>query len=259
MTKTHSGALALFGLMTLVVAVSLVGWMSAFASQTTPTVPTYSPGAAGNASTTNLTVSASSLFSGVVGVGTSSPFARFSLQANTSDTYYGVLVNISSSSPTATTTLFQVDTQGNTFHAGTISSGSSTPFATLVAQAASSSVLQALFAVASTSNNGSVTTPFRITNTGDIITRGTVPLLGSCGGAAITATSTDMRGTISVSSGTPTTCNITFSSVKSDTPTCIVSDNSVALAVGVLQASTTGAQFGMGVTFSGNLFYHCLQ
>lgn len=87
---------------------------------------------------------------------------------------------------------------------------------------------------------------------------GTAPALRSCGTASITATSTDTRGTISVTAGTPTTCNITFSSAKSDTPTCVVSTNSVTLLGDVALASTTGVQFGLTAGFSGRIHYLCL-
>ena len=88
---------------------------------------------------------------------------------------------------------------------------------------------------------------------------GLAPTLGACGTATITATSTDARGTINVTSGTPTTCNITFSSAKSDTPTCVVSTNSVTLLSDVAQASTTGVQFGLSAVFTGRIHYICLQ
>lgn len=100
---------------------------------------------------------------------------------------------------------------------------------------------------------------FSINSRGEIVTVGARPALGACGTATISATSTDMRGTIVVTAGTPTTCNITFSAAKTDTPTCIVNDNSAALAVATNAASTTGVQFGMSAVFSGNLYYICMQ
>lgn len=143
------------------------------------------------------------------------------------------------------------------FTPGATGFGSSSPFAILSVHATSTGGnITTLFAIGS-STATATTTLFRINNVGDIITAGPVPTLNTCGTAAITATSTDHRGTIVVTGGTPTTCNVTFSSVKVDTPTCLVSDNSAALAAAVVAASTTGVQFGMGAVFSGNLYYIC--
>lgn len=96
--------------------------------------------------------------------------------------------------------------------------------------------------------------------TGNLINTGTAPTVGGCGTAAISATSTDMRGTISVTAGTPTSCVVRFSSTKSDTPTCIADGPSSALgSVGITAASTTGVQLNMPAVFSGNIYYICLQ
>ena len=136
--------------------------------------------------------------------------------------------------------------------------GTSTPFAKFSIHANNGETNTTLFSIAS-STQTATTTFFRITNRGDIITNAATPTLNSCGTATITSTSTDMRGTISVTAGTPTTCNITYSSRKSDTPTCVASDNNPALAVAINLASTTGVQFGMSAVFSGNIHYICLQ
>lgn len=113
-----------------------------------------------------------------------------------------------------------------------------------------------LFASSTAVFNQASTTQFTVNN---LYFGGSVPTLGSCGTAAITATSTDNRGTIVVTAGTPTTCQLSYSTPKPDTPTCVVSTNSVSLLGGVAAASTTGVQFGLSAAFSGNIYYICLQ
>lgn len=115
-----------------------------------------------------------------------------------------------------------------------------------------------LLDIATSTTNGAFYA-FSINSRGEMVTKGATPTLGTCGTATIFATSTDMRGTVVVTGGNPTTCNLTFSAAKVDTPTCVVTDNSSALAVAVTAASTTGVQFGMAALFSGNLHYICLQ
>ncbi len=115
--------------------------------------------------------------------------------------------------------------------------------------------------IASTTQGGATSSipTLRITQTGDIITKGTVPTIAGPGTQTISATSTDMRGTINMTAN-GATVNVVFSSVKSDSPTCIVSDDSTALPVGLgSMPSTTGMQIKTGATFTGNITYICLQ
>lgn len=114
-----------------------------------------------------------------------------------------------------------------------------------------------LFQVASSSQSAT-TTLFNITSYGDIITKGTVPTIGGPGTQTISATSTDMRGTINMTVN-GATVNVVFSRPKSDTPTCITSDDSTALPDSMGSASTTGFSVKTGATFTGNIFYICLQ
>lgn len=87
------------------------------------------------------------------------------------------------------------------------------------------------------------------------------PTLNACGTGTVSATSTDVRGTITVTAGTPTSCQLTFSSRKSDTPTCIADGPTSALgAIGAGgNASTTGVLFGLPAAFVGSFSYICLQ
>ncbi|MSR70638.1 hypothetical protein EXS62_01200 [Candidatus Kaiserbacteria bacterium] len=81
-------------------------------------------------------------------------------------------------------------TTGNAYFGGTVGLGSSTPFATFSLQAASSSLLQSLFAIASTSNNGALSTLFSISNTGLLSGLGFSLGSGTSTNVAVTASST---------------------------------------------------------------------
>lgn len=163
----------------------------------------------------------------------------------------------------------QFQNSGGNLLAGRLGLGSTTPFALLDIVATSTTgtgALRTLFNVASTTGGTSTSTLFGIDNTGHIIGNipvtgdtNRVPVLGTCGTATITATSTDVRGTIVVSAGTPTTCNLSFKQRYTDTPTCLVSDSNSALSAAINQASTTGIQFGLAAVFSGNIHYICMQ
>lgn len=121
-----------------------------------------------------------------------------------------------------------------------------------------------LFTIASSSLTAT-TTLFQVTNRGDIYTNTPVtgdttrkPVVGVCGTATASATSTDMRGTITVTAGTPTSCTVTFSSAKQDTPTCIADGPTAALGAVGVSASTSGALFNLPATFSGSFRYICM-
>lgn len=139
---------------------------------------------------------------------------------------------------------------------GSTGIGTTSPSAKFAVQANNGETNANLFAVAS-STSIATTTFFRIDNRGNIITAGAKPS-GSCGGASsITATSTDLRGTIVVT-GSSNSCNVTFSSKKSDTPTCVVGQSTGAAPLQITAASTSG--FAMGMTgFTGNIHYICMQ
>lgn len=133
---------------------------------------------------------------------------------------------------------------------GAIGIGTTTPWALL---SVSADAGLAPLAVGS-----STRTILKVDSSGNIVTSGRTPTLGTCGTASISATSSDMRGAITISAGTPTTCNITFSSAKPDTPACIASTNSVTLLSDIAAASSSGVQFGLSAAFSGTITYICL-
>ncbi len=141
---------------------------------------------------------------------------------------------------------------------GQIGIGTSSPFARFAVHANNGDANTTLFAIAS-STQTATTTLFSVNNVGDIVTKGAQPSVTGCGTASLTATSTDYRGSINVTAGTPTSCNVTFSSPKSDTPACIVGDNSLTIGADVSAASTTGFAMGIGAAFSGRITYICVQ
>ena len=65
-------------------------------------------------------------FAGNTGVGTTSPFTKFSLHANNGETN-SILFAVGSSTATATTTLFSLNNIGNAYVAGTVGIGSTSP------------------------------------------------------------------------------------------------------------------------------------
>lgn len=168
--------------------------------------------------------------SGNIGIGTSSPNGLFA---------------VTSTSTTATENLQTWDDRGtpvatlSTSSAPLLGIGSSSPFYTFSVGVSGSS--------------------FAIDSNGNVVTTGAKPTLGTCGTATISATSTDMRGVIRITGGTPTQCNITFAHVKSDSPICVPGDNSLTLGADVIAASTTGVSFGLGAAFSGEVRYICSQ
>lgn len=87
------------------------GGLTAFASSTV---------GAGNLGLTvfgNATTTGTAYFAGSTGIGTSSPFARSSIHLNNGDTIRTAFA-IGSSTPSATTTIFSVDNQGNVVAGG---------------------------------------------------------------------------------------------------------------------------------------------
>lgn len=158
--------------------------------------------------------------------------------------------------PSSTIPFFNIDITNRT--GAIFSVGSSTPWAALSVQANNGDTNSMLFNIAS-STQTATTSLFAITNYGDIITKGVVPTIGGPGTQTISATSTDMRGTINMTAN-GATVNVVFSRPKADSPTCIVGDDSTTLIVGLgSMPSTTGMQIKTPATFTGNINYICLQ
>ncbi len=155
------------------------------------------------------TTTGTAYFAGNVGIGTSTPFAKLSVSGG--DLRIKEVVDsatafvVENAAGTSTLQISTQDSSQNIFEvasstgtalldvtaAGEVGIGSSTPFATLAVTNASSSTKLFGFVVASTTNSGSVSTLFSISNTGLIsglnfsLTNGT-----TTGSLAVTASST---------------------------------------------------------------------
>jgi hypothetical protein len=198
-----------------------------------------------------------------VGIGTTTPWGLLSMNVNTPGNS-APFFTIASSTPTATTTVFQI--LGNSTGA-IFSVGSTTPWAKLSIHANNGDSLPMLFMIAS-STQSATSTLFGITNTGHILmntpTTGDTtikPVVNACGTSpSISATSTDARGAVTTGTGSPTTCFMQFARAYSDTPTCVESDNSTAATADIIAASTTGVEFGLSAGLSTlTISYICLQ
>ena len=89
---------------------------------------------------------------------------------------------------------------------------------------------------------------------------GSVPAVSSCGTSpSINATSTDIRGTIVLGTGSPSSCTLTFSRAFSFMPYCTVtgSNNAYPVAVSFSSASTITISFNSALT--GSVNYQCIQ
>lgn len=85
------------------------------------------------------------------------------------------------------------------------------------------------------------------------------PTISACG---VTPSGTvvggDASGTISVGGGVVTACTLTFSVPYTNTPTCVVSDNSTAVAAAISSISNTAVTFSFSATLgAGKTYYHC--
>ncbi|MES2202705.1 MAG: hypothetical protein V4474_00005 [Patescibacteria group bacterium] len=133
------------------------------------------------------TASGAAVTNGNLGVGTSSPFAQFSIHGINGSTNT-TLFAVASSTATATSTLFSIT------NTGSVALGTSTPWALFSLQASTTNMIagQPLFVVASSSVSGSsVATLFKIDNIGNVGISSTSPnTLLSVGGNAYFGTGT---------------------------------------------------------------------
>lgn len=85
------------------------------------------------------------------------------------------------------------------------------------------------------------------------------PTISACG---VTPSGTvvggDTAGTISIGGGVVTACTLTFAVPYTNTPACVVSDNSTAVAAAISSISNTAVTFSFSATLgSGKTYYHC--
>lgn len=85
----------------------------------------------------------------------------------------------------------------------------------------------------------------------------TAPVLSSCG-TSPTITGNDMAGTVTMGTGTPTGCVITFNSAKSSAPHCVVTWIATPLASQSYATSTTAITLTQTGTSSNVVKYICM-
>lgn len=186
-----------------------------------------------------------------VGIGTTSPYARFSVHANTADIYKQTIFAIASSSPTATSTHFVVKADGNT------GIGTSSPYAKLSVAGSAESIP---FAISTTTSVAASSTLFQVGKDGSIQLGGGSPTL-SCGigACSLDQYANDQMGTITTS-GVVTQIDVTFSVPKARTPKCFVSISSSGINSAVSAQSTTGFSISFSASIgSGFANYFCGQ
>lgn len=92
---------------------------------------------------------------------------------------------------------------------------------------------------------------------GHIRTEGTAPALTSCGSSPAIA-GTDTAGTVTMGTGTPTGCVITFATAYSAAPHCVVTWQATPLATQSYTVSTTAITLTQTATSSNLVNYNCI-
>lgn len=91
---------------------------------------------------------------------------------------------------------------------------------------------------------------------GHVVTTGDVPVVSSCG-TSPSIVGNDVNGRVTVGTGSPTTCTITFDQVFTNAPNCVVQNE--VTAVLLKPAPTTSALVVTGTfTDSDTFSYHCV-
>lgn len=140
----------------------------------------------------------------------------------------------------------------NTFYAtSTFSSPASSTFAGPVSITSNQGLA---FAFASST---SASTTFAIDSGGRIATGGPSPAISSCGAGTPTVVGDDSGGTITVAN-TATLCTLTFVKAYNQTPYCVVTANTSAVATGISAISATAVTFGF-TSSNPVLYYFCGQ
>jgi hypothetical protein len=111
-------------------------------------------------------------------------------------------------------------------------------------------------ATTDTLTNKTLTSP---TISGDIKTSGSAPSVSSCGTSPSMASgSSDLAGAVTVGSGGPTSCLVTWAASKTSAPFCTVSTNSAVVIVSSGPTTTTLAMAWTGGS-PVTLYYICIQ
>ena len=87
-----------------------------------------------------------------------------------------------------------------------------------------------------------------------------IPTVSSCGTSAfIDNGSVDTNGRITVGSASPTSCTLSFAKSYASVPYCVASGSNTTYPVGITSASTTNVVFNFNASFTGNIYYRCIQ
>lgn len=193
---------------------------------------------------------------GNIGIGTTSPSQALLTVSLKSGSANSVFLAATSSSGTATTTVFNIDPNGNIlggFNGARIGFGSTTPFGYI--SGVSKGILLAL--ASSTVSNSSLPI-YEIDSNGHVITSGPTPVVSSCGTSVVAGN--DKNGTLSLTGVGLTSCTLTFAQAYAATPECVASDNSLTSAVDISSISASAVTFGLSVGLnSGSIYYFCQQ
>lgn len=215
---------------------------------------------------------------GRFGLSTSSPSAKFAVQGDDGLVYIKSTTNSSTTlqvenSQGSTTVAFGTqDTSGSLFRIGTstdsntfsgffmsaingfVGFGSSTPYANISIQAASSTTA---LAVAQLHDN-TVYTPLAIDPFGSLVFNGETPTVGSCGTSpSVSGNMNNM--TVTAGTGAVTSCAVTFPFVRFTTPKCqaTIRSTTSTTTVVVVNESTSGVTLSTNNSIGGgtvNLF-----
>lgn len=194
--------------------------------------------------------------SGNVGVGTTSAYAKFSINNSTNDVARLPLFAIASSTASATTTLFVVNNSGN------VGIGTSSPIAILDVETASSTAGIAQAIPWSQLIAQTIAGVWYKISTYDYyghhITSGPVPMLGTCGSSSSNV-GNDNNGTITVVGTAVTSCAMNFAKPWPSVPDCVESANTTASVADIASVSATSITFGLSIGInSGVIYYQCV-
>jgi hypothetical protein len=86
------------------------------------------------------------------------------------------------------------------------------------------------------------------------------PVVSSCGATPSgSVVGYDSAGTITVGGGVVTSCTLTFATAWTNTPTCVISDNSTTVPGDISSVSATAVTFGFSTSLGGGkIYYICM-
>lgn len=144
---------------------------------------------------------------------------------------------------------------------GNVGIGTTSPFATLSVVGGAGLVSQAIstiFAVASSTVAGVLTTPFSISSTGWVVTSGVKPT--ATGGSTNVVSGNQTDGSVTFTGTLVTSITVTFPQPvpANTTLQCTESDNSLAATADISATTTNSVTFGLSTGLSaGSITWHC--